>query len=170
MNGNSPSIVILHLDYVYFILLRNFTKFIEPTNRSVQDSACGKHVVYITGQSRIVHVGNLWYISCSLIAWLQILLVAKGIAVALSSSVSIISSLVDSAVDLLSGIIIWWTSRAMKNRNIYEYPGGKFCMIYARVVCFILYQNCLLLVSWGLFAKLSLAYRGNSLTWNSRWH
>ncbi|XP_060565759.1 uncharacterized protein LOC132724821 isoform X1 [Ruditapes philippinarum] len=54
-----------------------------------------------------------------------ILLIAKAVAVGLSSSVSIISSLVDSAVDLFSGIIIWWTSRAMKNRNIYQYPGGR---------------------------------------------
>ena len=55
---------------------------------------------------------------------LQILLIAKSVAVALSSSISIISSLVDSAVDLMSGIIIWWTSRAIQKRNIYSYPGG----------------------------------------------
>ncbi|XP_045161557.2 uncharacterized protein LOC123526463 isoform X2 [Mercenaria mercenaria] len=54
-----------------------------------------------------------------------ILLVAKAVAVALSNSASIISSLVDSAVDLLSGVIIWWTSHAMRNRNIYLYPGGR---------------------------------------------
>lgn len=53
------------------------------------------------------------------------LLIAKAVAVALSSSLSIISSLVDSAVDLLSGIIIWWTSRAIKNKNVYLYPGGR---------------------------------------------
>ncbi|KAL4221813.1 hypothetical protein ACF0H5_020067 [Mactra antiquata] len=54
-----------------------------------------------------------------------LLLIAKCVAVALSSSVSIISSLVDSAVDLTSGIIIWWTSHAMRKRNIYLYPGGR---------------------------------------------
>ena len=52
------------------------------------------------------------------------LLIAKSVAVGLSSSIAIISSLVDSAVDLLSGIIIWWTSRAMKKKNIYTYPEG----------------------------------------------
>lgn len=65
------------------------------------------------------------------LACLQILLIAKAVAVALSNSTAIISSLVDSAVDLLSGIIIWWTSKAMKNRNIYQYPGGNFaCRLF----------------------------------------
>ena len=54
----------------------------------------------------------------------QMLIIAKAVAVGLSSSIAIISSLVDSAVDLLSGIIIWWTSRAMKKKNIYSYPEG----------------------------------------------
>ncbi|KAH3827576.1 uncharacterized protein LOC127830957 [Dreissena polymorpha] len=54
-----------------------------------------------------------------------VLMVVKVVAVALSGSISIISSLVDSVVDLLSGIIIWWTSKAIKNRNIYVYPGGR---------------------------------------------
>ena len=65
----------------------------------------------------------------------QVLLVAKAVAVGLSESISIISSLVDSAVDLLSGIIIWWTSRAMKKKNIYRYPGGiKASILFPRVV------------------------------------
>ena len=55
----------------------------------------------------------------------QFLLVAKAVAVGLSSSIAIISSLVDSAVDLLSGIIIWWSSRAMKKKDVYTYPEGK---------------------------------------------
>ena len=36
-----------------------------------------------------------------------------------------ISSLVDSADDLLLGIIIWWSSQAMKKRDVYTYPEGK---------------------------------------------
>ncbi|ESO88767.1 hypothetical protein LOTGIDRAFT_234372 [Lottia gigantea] len=54
-----------------------------------------------------------------------LLLFGKAVTVALSSSLSIISSLVDSSVDLLSGLIIWWTSSTMKKRNIYLYPGGR---------------------------------------------
>ena len=54
----------------------------------------------------------------------QLLLVAKAVAVALSGSISIISSLVDSAVDLLSGVVVWFTSRAVKNSNPYIYPSG----------------------------------------------
>lgn len=53
------------------------------------------------------------------------LTIAKAIAVALSGSISITSSLVDSCVDLISGAIFWWTTRAMKRRNPYNYPQGR---------------------------------------------
>ena len=69
----------------------------------------------------INHLHDL--ISCSVS--LQLLITAKGIAVGLSGSLAIISSLVDSAVDLVSGVIIWYTSRAMKKTDIYHYPIGK---------------------------------------------
>ncbi|XP_064642390.1 uncharacterized protein LOC135496803 [Lineus longissimus] len=54
-----------------------------------------------------------------------ILLIAKLAASILSGSLVVISSLVDSAVDLMSGIVIWWTSRAVRKRNRYVYPEGK---------------------------------------------
>ncbi|XP_061196456.1 uncharacterized protein LOC133204733 [Saccostrea echinata] len=53
------------------------------------------------------------------------LLGAKLAAAILSGSISIISSLVDSCVDLSSGIVIAVTERAMKKRNLYEYPQGR---------------------------------------------
>ncbi|XP_041378282.1 metal tolerance protein 9-like [Gigantopelta aegis] len=53
-----------------------------------------------------------------------VLMVGKTIAVALSSSVSIISSLVDSAVDLLSGVVIWWTSTRIRKKDV-RYPSGR---------------------------------------------
>ncbi|KAL8578285.1 hypothetical protein ACOMHN_005676 [Nucella lapillus] len=54
-----------------------------------------------------------------------VLLVIKAVAVALSGSISVISSLVDSGVDLLSGVVIWYTSRAVRRSNPYIYPSGK---------------------------------------------
>ena len=54
-----------------------------------------------------------------------VLLIAKAVASYLSRSMSIISSLVDSAVDLISGFIVWYTARAIKGTNFYEYPQGK---------------------------------------------
>lgn len=54
-----------------------------------------------------------------------VLLVIKAVAVAMSGSISIISSMIDSALDLLSGIVFWYTSRAMKRTNLYKYPSGK---------------------------------------------
>jgi len=50
---------------------------------------------------------------------------AKLIASYLSGSLSIISSLVDSLVDITSGLVIWLTSRAIKNRDPYNYPRGR---------------------------------------------
>ena len=47
-------------------------------------------------------------------------------AVGLSGSLAIISSLVDSAVDLVSGVIIWYTSKAMRKIDIYNYPIGTY--------------------------------------------
>ena len=54
-----------------------------------------------------------------------VLLIAKAVASYLSRSMSIISSLVDSAVDLIAGVIVWYTARAIKGTNFYEYPQGK---------------------------------------------
>ena len=54
-----------------------------------------------------------------------VLLIAKVVAVVESGSISVVSSLVDSVVDLTSGVVIWWSTRAMKTRNRYEYPQGK---------------------------------------------
>lgn len=53
------------------------------------------------------------------------LLIAKAVASYLSGSMSIISSLVDSAVDLISALVMWYTTRAIKYTDYYEYPGGK---------------------------------------------
>uniref|UniRef100_A0A915AKD5 Cation efflux protein cytoplasmic domain-containing protein n=1 Tax=Parascaris univalens TaxID=6257 RepID=A0A915AKD5_PARUN len=43
----------------------------------------------------------------------------------LSGSLSIISSLVDSTVDITSGLVIWLTARAIKKRDPYMYPRGR---------------------------------------------
>ncbi|KAK7496816.1 hypothetical protein BaRGS_00012025 [Batillaria attramentaria] len=50
---------------------------------------------------------------------------AKLAASILSGSMAIISSLIDSVVDLLSGLIMWWATRAMRNRDPYRYPQGR---------------------------------------------
>nr|KAG5706461.1 hypothetical protein BaRGS_032854 [Batillaria attramentaria] len=48
-------------------------------------------------------------------------------------SLAIISSLIDSAVEILSGIVMWWTSIAIRKRDPYLYP---------QVVKFILWVVC----------------------------
>ncbi|TKY87076.1 hypothetical protein EX895_003753 [Sporisorium graminicola] len=57
-----------------------------------------------------------------------LLLAGKGVAVLSSNSVSLIASFVDSALDLLSTIIIFGTSKAIAYRSwktMYKYPVGK---------------------------------------------
>uniref|UniRef100_A0A915PQH0 Cation efflux protein cytoplasmic domain-containing protein n=1 Tax=Setaria digitata TaxID=48799 RepID=A0A915PQH0_9BILA len=65
-----------------------------------------------------------WLAMTTLIANVS-LVVAKTAAAYLSGSLSIISSLVDSAVDITSGLVIWLTARAIKKRDPYMYPRGR---------------------------------------------
>ncbi|CAF0944573.1 unnamed protein product [Rotaria sp. Silwood1] len=43
----------------------------------------------------------------------------------MSKSLSVISTLVDSAIDLLFNIILIWTARKIKQRDAYKYPTGR---------------------------------------------
>uniref|UniRef100_A0AC35U0P3 ZT_dimer domain-containing protein n=1 Tax=Rhabditophanes sp. KR3021 TaxID=114890 RepID=A0AC35U0P3_9BILA len=54
-----------------------------------------------------------------------LLLIIKAIASYLSGSFSILSSFVDSAVDITSGLVIWLTVRAIAHRDGYLYPRGR---------------------------------------------
>uniref|UniRef100_A0A0B7ASK2 Uncharacterized protein n=1 Tax=Arion vulgaris TaxID=1028688 RepID=A0A0B7ASK2_9EUPU len=54
-----------------------------------------------------------------------LLLTAKAVASAMSGSIAIISSLVDSCLDIFSGVIMWWATRAVKQRDPYNYPQGR---------------------------------------------
>ena len=56
-----------------------------------------------------------------------LLFVSKIVAAVLSSSLSVVSSLVDSALDLFSGVTLWFVNRSIRPKpdDIYEYPSGK---------------------------------------------
>jgi cation diffusion facilitator family transporter len=71
-------------------------------------------------QSRIVKIA----IYINLVAN-TILLIMKIIVVALSSSVSVLASLVDAALDFLSTAIVWVTTRLISRSNQYAYPIGR---------------------------------------------
>lgn len=47
------------------------------------------------------------------------------VASILSNSLSVISSVIDSTVDLVSSVILYWTTRAIRHRNQYRYPAGR---------------------------------------------
>ncbi|PAA84227.1 hypothetical protein BOX15_Mlig011061g1, partial [Macrostomum lignano] len=53
------------------------------------------------------------------------LAIIKAVAIGLSGSLSVISSLIDSLIDLVSGVVVWITNHQVKNRNPYYYPQGK---------------------------------------------
>lgn len=42
-----------------------------------------------------------------------------------SGSLAIAASTLDSLLDLMAGVILWFTHLSMKNVNIYKYPIGK---------------------------------------------
>jgi len=54
-----------------------------------------------------------------------ILFIAKVYASIVSGSMAIIASTLDSLLDLLSGLILWFTARSMQRLNPYLYPIGK---------------------------------------------
>ncbi|CAF4718439.1 unnamed protein product, partial [Rotaria sp. Silwood2] len=53
------------------------------------------------------------------------LLIVKVIAAFISHSLSVISSVVDSGVDLASSVILLWATRAIKRRDPFMYPQGR---------------------------------------------
>lgn len=54
-----------------------------------------------------------------------ILFASKVLASIESKSMAVIASTLDSLLDLLSGLILWFTAHAMKKPNHYSYPIGK---------------------------------------------
>ncbi|XP_051125484.1 metal tolerance protein 10-like [Andrographis paniculata] len=65
-----------------------------------------------------------------------VLFVAKVYASVQSRSLAVIASTMDSFLDLLSGLILWFTSYAMKNPNHYHYPIGKKRMQPVGIIVF----------------------------------
>ncbi|GMT20893.1 hypothetical protein PFISCL1PPCAC_12190, partial [Pristionchus fissidentatus] len=58
--------------------------------------------------------------------WINVILaIAKAIASYATGSLSIISSLVDSMVDITSGALILYSTRAIRKRDPYVYPRGR---------------------------------------------
>ncbi|KAL3851009.1 hypothetical protein ACJIZ3_012891 [Penstemon smallii] len=65
-----------------------------------------------------------------------ILFVAKVYASVESRSLAVMASTMDSFLDLLSGLILWFTSHAMRNPNQYRYPIGKKRMQPVGIIVF----------------------------------
>ncbi|KAA8523406.1 hypothetical protein F0562_009829 [Nyssa sinensis] len=74
-----------------------------------------------------VHVSNIANL---------VLFMAKVYASIESRSLAVIASTLDSLLDLLSGLILWFTAHAMKNPNQYHYPIGKKRMQPVGIIVF----------------------------------
>lgn len=66
----------------------------------------------------------------------MVLFIAKVYASVESRSLAVIASTMDSFLDLLSGLILWFTSHAMRNPNQYHYPIGKKRMQPVGIIVF----------------------------------
>jgi hypothetical protein len=54
-----------------------------------------------------------------------ILLIGKIVVIILTSSLSVLASLVDAALDFLSTAIVWTTAKLIENSDSYQYPVGR---------------------------------------------
>ncbi|KAK7496818.1 hypothetical protein BaRGS_00012027 [Batillaria attramentaria] len=81
-----------------------------------------------------------------------LLTVAKTIAAVLSRSLAIISSLIDSAVEILSGIVMWWTSIAIRKRDPYLYPQGRTRLEPVAIVVL----STAMVLAWAFFISESV--------------
>lgn len=54
-----------------------------------------------------------------------VLLAGKVAVIVLTSSLSVLASLVDAALDLLSTAIVWTTTRMIESQDQYQYPVGR---------------------------------------------
>ena len=53
------------------------------------------------------------------------LFILKIVGAVISKSLSVVSSVIDSAVDLTTSVILFWAWRMIKKRDKYRYPQGN---------------------------------------------
>ncbi|XP_067659363.1 uncharacterized protein [Haliotis asinina] len=90
----------------------------EELQLDIDDAMIDTSYVKVLQKKSLFYARLTFIVNC-------ILLIAKAVASSLSGSIAIISSLVDSIVDLASGIILWWATKAVKKRDPYIYPQGR---------------------------------------------
>ncbi|KAL1234836.1 Metal tolerance protein [Trichinella spiralis] len=85
------------------------------------------------------------------------LLVLKAIVVYKSGSYAVLSNVVDSAVDVTSGLIIWWVSEAIRTRDLHIYPRGRTRLepLALFLIAFIMGLACLQVIFKSLEAIIS---------------
>jgi hypothetical protein len=101
-------------------LLENQVEDEAQDSESVKDVPILADDEEYDSQSRIVKLA----IYVNLLAN-TLLLILKIVVTVMTSSVSVLASLVDAALDFLSSGIVWVTTRVMSRRDRYQYPVGR---------------------------------------------
>ncbi|KAE9547892.1 hypothetical protein FO519_008896 [Halicephalobus sp. NKZ332] len=95
-----------------------------------------------------------------------IMIIAKLAAAYLSHSMSVISSVVDSVMDITSGAVIWGTLKAIEKSNPHKYPIGRsrleplavlivsMIMIFANVM--VIYESTMAIVQQTLDPEVNI--------------
>lgn len=111
--GKDPTLII----YTYY-------KRQDELITAYEDIALNIEVDMYQADPELHYQKAVLYSTVSLMA--NVLLTAgKAVAGALSGSIAIISSLVDSVLDLFSGGVMWWATRQVKHRDLLQYPQGR---------------------------------------------
>lgn len=66
---------------------------------------------------------NLFHL-INLCSFVKVLFILKIVGAVISRSLSVVSSVIDSAVDLATSLILFWAWRIIKKRDKYRYPQG----------------------------------------------
>jgi cation diffusion facilitator family transporter len=100
-----------------------------------------------------------------------VLLVLKIYATAVTGSIAIAASTLDSLLDLISGGILWFTHLSMKNVNIYKYPIGKLrvqpvgIIIFAAIMATLGFQILVQAVEELIKNEVPKSLDPNELVW-----
>ena len=104
--------------------LRSYYKRQDELITAYEDIALNIELDMYQADPEIHYKAAVRYTQFSLLVNI-LLTVGKAVASAVSGSIAIISSLVDSALDLFSGGVMWWATRQVKHRDLRQYPQGR---------------------------------------------
>ncbi|KAK0405846.1 hypothetical protein QR680_018231 [Steinernema hermaphroditum] len=105
----------------------SYQKYIEERRREDEELLRIDHAIHIeevnAREKRNQRIDD--YLAKITIAINVAMIAAKAVAAYFSHSMSVVSTVVDSLMDVTSGAVIWGALRAMDKTNSYDYPVGR---------------------------------------------